>query len=116
MNSKNQPETGTITVEPNGSKFNHACKDNEGNVIIRRTGNKPYVAAVVFFLEMCTNGEWKPLQRQEKFYFGRKDLIGKGSSAWYYERFLIGATWANNTLRISRCIQFHSPEFFANPK
>lgn len=52
----------TLTKVRKGSKWLYEIKDNNGNVVAKRTSVRDYVAATI-------NGE---------FFFGRVDLIGKG--------------------------------------
>ncbi len=54
--------TLTKTILKNG-KFHYVVTDNNGNIISERKSNREYVACTI-------NGD---------FYFGRLDLIGKGS-------------------------------------
>lgn len=52
-----------LTKTPKGKKFLYEVKDENGNVISKRTSTRDYVACSV-------SGE---------FYFGRLDLVGKGN-------------------------------------
>lgn len=52
----------TLSKEPKGKKFLYTVKDGNGNIKAKRISARNYVACTV-------DGE---------FFFGRKDLIGKG--------------------------------------
>lgn len=112
-----QPTSGTITpllhqgamaIVKKGINYLHVCKDAEGNEIMTRLSTKTFVAAVVFFLEIKVGDSWKELPGLEKFYFGRNDLIGKGNSKFYFNAYLTGMSWRNDTYRVSKAIIFRS--------
>lgn len=70
-----------LTKTIKGKKYLYEVKDDNGNVVSKRTSTRNYVACSV-------NGE---------FYFGRLDLVGKGD----YGKRLAGATkWANYTTSV----------------
>lgn len=76
-----------LTKTPKGKKFLYEVKDENGNVISKRTSTRDYVACSI-------NGD---------FYFGRLDLVGKGD---YGKRFSMAqkmAYYSTSVYMADRC-------------
>lgn len=96
-------EKGIITISnPNQTSRKLNLVDQSGQVIKTRTTEKEYIAAAVFQYTL------KDGQKSEQtFYFGRKDLIGKGDSKFCFNLLASGGPSMNGYItKINRAILF----------